>query len=222
MLSLITCIYLNLLSIINNNLYILNHLDKKIKYNINITDNIIDYHYGNKILNINDMKSTIKVVINSLSNINNNDHIINLIIETMIVETTLGKANFKTTAIKYNNHGIVQFRLDTAEYILNWLKNNNIIVYKEVMQFYNYNLTLKENVTNNVLFSIALCAQYYNKKSSLNNISTISSRAKVWKKHYNTYLGVGSVNKYIKRVKKFYKDQNNGRSKTWLSTYSLY
>ena len=168
----------------------------------------IEYHKGGKQLNYSRLKNTVIYVINKLPNLNvSKNRLTDLVLETFIVETHLGKSNYAESA-KRNNFGIAQIRADTAEDVLKILRKDKK-TYNELMSFYNFNMSLRDNLLYNVKFSIAMCSEYYYLRNSnlYNEIHTLRHRAKQWKKNYNTYKGAGSVQIYVDRVEKFYKNQ---------------
>ena len=168
----------------------------------------IEYHKGGEQLNYNKLKNTVIYVINKLPNLDaSKNRLTDLVLETFIVETHLGKSNY-TESAKRNNFGIAQIRADTAEDVLKILRKDKK-TYNELMSFYNFNMSLRDNLLYNVKFSIAMCSEYYYLRNSnlYNEIHTLRHRAKQWKKNYNTYKGAGSVQIYVDRVEKFYKNQ---------------
>ena len=168
----------------------------------------IEYHKGGEQLNYNKLKNTVIYVINKLPNLDaSKNRLTDLVLETFIVETHLGKSNYAESA-KRNNFGIAQIRADTAEDVLKILRKDKK-TYNELMSFYNFNMSLRDNLLYNVKFSIAMCSEYYYLRNSNlhNEIHTLRQRAKQWKKNYNTYKGVGSIQIYVNRVEKFYKNQ---------------
>ena len=168
----------------------------------------IEYHKGGEQLNYNKLKNTVIYVINKLPNLDvSKNRLTDLVLETFIVETHLGKSNYAESA-KRNNFGIAQIRADTAEDVLKILRKDKK-TYNELMSFYNFNMSLRDNLLYNVKFSIAMCSEYYYLRNSnlYNEIHTLRHRAKQWKKNYNTYKGAGSVQIYVDRVEKFYKNQ---------------
>lgn len=168
----------------------------------------IEYHKGGEQLNYNRLKNTVTYVINRLPNLDaSKNRLTDLVLETFIVETHLGKSDY-TKSAKRNNFGIAQIRADTAKDVLKILRKDKK-TYRELMSFYNFNMSLHDNLLYNVKFSIAMCSEYYYLRNSnlYNEIYTLRQRAKQWKKNYNTYKGVGSVQIYVDRVKKFYKNE---------------
>jgi hypothetical protein len=54
----------------------------------------------------------------------------------------------------------------------------------------------------NLKYAIAMCRVFYLRKPGAIPL-TLKSQAEYWKKHYNTYLGAGSVEEYIRNYKKY-------------------
>ena len=87
-----------------------------------------------------------------------------------------------------------------------WLKDNFPRVHDEVMAFYDKKKSPEWNLTHNVPYNVAMSTAYYWRRmgdSLAGNITTLEDRAKVWKTHYNTYLGKGSIAGYIKKAGKY-------------------
>lgn len=161
-------------------------------------------HHGNKKLDISKLKYEIYQISKTLPNIQYSKNLANLIIETIAVETNLGQANYLKNDHITKNYGLGQFVLSTAKHILKVKKKSDIKTYNAMMKYYDHSMSLKDNVRKNVKFTIALQIEYYHMcdKNILSKISTVRDRAKVWKKHYNTYHGSGSVESYIACVNK--------------------
>ena len=129
------------------------------------------------------------------------DRIVKMIAETACVETNCGQY------IKQINGpacGIFQIEPRTARDII-----DHFIFYKPKLRnnfakLYNDYLTLEQNLCTNLMFSIFMCRCFYLRiKETIP--STVEDRAKYWKKYYNTALGKGTVEKYIKAVDKYAK-----------------
>lgn len=194
--------YANGLNYTDYNIQITNsHIENKhIKYKPKIR---IYTHKGGHELNHYEMRETIKAVVDIFDIIENKEKIEKLIYETMIVETRLGKAKYDYASNNYRNYGIAQIRTETAQDLKNYLKNNNKKDYINLMSLYDRNHSEKDNLLYNVPYSIAVCGLYYIRrdKNISYKINSLSDRAKAWKKHYNTYKGLGTVAIYQKRVK---------------------
>lgn len=167
---------------------------------------LIFSHNGGKELNHEHMKETIKAVIDKFDIIKNKQNIEKLIYETVIVETRMGKAKYDYASKNYHNYGLAQIRVETAEDLKHFLKKNKPLDYKNLMSLRNNRYSEKDNLLYNVPYSIAVCGLYYIRrdKNIQYKINTLSDRAKAWKKHYNTYKGMGTVAIYEKRVKEYY------------------
>lgn len=169
-------------------------------------DPLILKHKGGSKLNDLDMMQTIYSVVSKMPNIPHTTEVIDLIYETIIVETNVGGASYTYAAKNWHNYGIAQIREDTAEYLLQWLGDIRPEAKTAVMSYYDKKLSLKDNLLVNVPFSVAVAAQYYwHRVGDLQaNILTLEDRAKVWKAFYNG-PGAGTVNVYINRVIAHYK-----------------
>ena len=102
--------------------------------------------------------------------------------------------------------GIFQMEPATERCTLGWLKNNFPKVHSEVMAFYDKNKSPEWNRTHNVPYNVAMSTVYYWRRMGdglTDRIGTLEDRAKVWKTHYNTYLGKGSIAGYIKKAGKY-------------------
>lgn len=165
-------------------------------------------HSGGSQLKHSEVKETVQTVLENLDNLNHidQDNLSDLVLETMIVETLVGKSKYDYSSTNYRNYGIAQIRVETAKDVLEWLENKDYNVYLKVKSLMNPKVSLKQNLLYNVPFSIAICAEYYlRRNSNLHlDIQTIESRAKQWKKNYNTYKGLGTVQIYCQRVQDYY------------------
>lgn len=102
--------------------------------------------------------------------------------------------------------GIFQMEPATERCTLGWLKDNFPKVHGEVMAFYDKNKSPEWNRTHNVPYNVAMSTVYYWRRMGdglTDRIGTLEDRAKVWKTHYNTYLGKGSIAGYIKKAEKY-------------------
>ena len=128
------------------------------------------------------------------------------VLETMIVETLVGKSKYDYSSTNYRNYGIAQIRTETAKDVLDWLQRKDPNTYTKVVSLMNPKVSLKQNLLCNVPFSIAICAEYYfRRNANLHlDIQTVESRAKQWKKNYNTYKGLGTEEIYCQRVQNYY------------------
>lgn len=165
-------------------------------------------HSGGRQLKHSEVKETVTNVLENLDNLNhiNQTNLRDLVLETMIVETLVGKSKYDYSSTNYRNYGIAQIRVETAKDVLEWLENKDYNVYLKVKSLMNSKVSLKQNLLSNVPFSIAICAEYYlRRNSNLHlDIRTVESRAKQWKKNYNTYKGLGTVQIYCQRVQDYY------------------
>lgn len=154
------------------------------------------------------LRKTIKAVVLRFPNLRHTKDLQDLLFETMLVESNLLGISRKQLEM-YNNFGIAQFRMDTAKDTLGWLKHIRKDVYDVVMDLYEDKLSLKDNLRYNIPFAIAMMAQYYWRIAPdiYPNITTLEKRGILWKSAYNTHKGLGTVNDYKNRVKKYYRNK---------------
>lgn len=130
------------------------------------------------------------------------DHIA-LLMETSAVESSRG---YIVRQVGGPARGIFQMEPTTERCMRSWLKDNFPRVHDEVMAFYDKKKSPEWNLTHNVPYNVAMSTAYYWRRmgdSLAGNITTLEDRAKVWKTHYNTYLGKGSIAGYIKKAGKY-------------------
>ena len=165
-------------------------------------------HSGGRQLKHSEVKETVTNVLENLDNLNhiNKTNLRDLVLETMIVETLVGKSKYDYSSTNYRNYGIAQIRTETAKDVLDWLQRKDPNTYTKVKSLMNSKVSLKQNLLSNVPFSIAICAEYYlRRNSNLHlDIRTLEARAQQWKKNYNTYKGLGTVQIYCQRVQDYY------------------
>ena len=165
-------------------------------------------HSGGRQLKHSEVKETVTNVLENLDNLNhiNQTNLRDLVLETMIVETLVGKSKYDYSSTNYRNYGIAQIRAETAKDVLDWLQRKDPSTYTKVVSLMNPKVSLKQNLLYNVPFSIAICAEYYlRRNSNLHlDIRTLEARAQQWKKNYNTYKGLGTVQIYCQRVQDYY------------------
>lgn len=162
-------------------------------------------HNGGKRLNTKHLISTIDAVLQRMPNVKSSKKFTALILETFLIETDLGSANFEKAANKQRNYGIAQFTMETAKDTLQYLKKTRKDVYNAVMSMYDRKLSLRDNLMRNTPFSIALCAQLYLRciPDIHPNIHTVGQRATAWKVYYNSVYGDGTIENYIAKVNHF-------------------
>lgn len=160
---------------------------------------------GGKRLDEKLIRQTIRAVVLRFPNLKHTQDLQDLLFETMLVESNLMGVPQKLLE-KYNNFGIAQFRMDTAEETIDWLRHVRKDAYDVLMTLYKRELSLKDNLRQNIPFSVALMAQYYWRVAPdiYPNITTMKDRGILWKSVYNTPKGLGTVNAYMARVKKYY------------------
>ena len=130
------------------------------------------------------------------------DHVA-LLMETSAVESSRG---YIVRQVGGPARGIFQMEPTTERCMRSWLKDNFPRVHDEVMAFYDKKKSPEWNLTHNVPYNVAMSTAYYWRRmgdSLAGNITTLEDRAKVWKTHYNTYLGKGSIAGYIRKAEKY-------------------
>lgn len=93
--------------------------------------------------------------------------------------------------------GIIQMEPETAKDI-----QNNFLKYRPqldgiVSKFYNDKMTLEENLIGNLYYQIAMLRVHLLRcKGSIP--SDLMGQAKYWKDNYNTHLGKGTIEEYVR------------------------
>lgn len=128
-------------------------------------------------------------------------NVVNMILETACVESNCGEY---IKQLKGPACGIFQIEPVTAKDII-----DHFIFYKPTLlrkynQLFIQDLTVEQNLCTNLMFQIFMCRVFYLRFSE-KIPDTVEGRAKYWKKYYNTHLGKGTVEKYIKAVEKYKK-----------------
>lgn len=149
-------------------------------------------------MNYTQLKEAITDILQKLS-LNATDNAINLLVETACQESACGKY------IKQINGpacGIFQIEPNTAKDII-----KNFVSYKpnirsKLNQIYIQFMSLEDNLKYNLMYSVAMCRIHYMRVSEPIP-DTVEGRAEYWKKYYNTALGKGTVEEYIKNVNKY-------------------
>lgn len=157
---------------------------------------------GGNTVKLDQLKQTIIAVQERIS-IPSNEHTALLLLETSAVESSRGVDMIQRRGPA---RGILQMEPATEKFLKKWLKNNHPSIYKEVTSFYNYKKDKVWNRTYNVPYQIAMSLAYYWHRCGdrlLYLITTRESRAKVWKKYYNTYKGKGTISKYHEKAEKY-------------------
>ena len=170
-------------------------------------------HSGGSYVDELELYQTVHAVIWNQPNLPHTDEMVNLVYETLMVESNLGQVSYDYAAKNWRNYGMAQIREDTAEYLIGWLHKTREDAAAALLQYYDKNLSLRDNLLVNVPFSIAVAAQYYRHRipDIQANISTPVDRAKVWKSVYNG-PGAGTVNVYLNRVKQHYAKMDTSKT----------
>lgn len=158
-------------------------------------------HPGGSLIDQDRLEKTVRAVLQRMPNIKTTNELVALCMETMQTETGCGREKWETGISKWNNYGIAQFRLDTAQETLDWLKTVRRDVYNQLMDLTDRKHDLVWDLTYNIPFSIGLMVQYYWRRvpDIYSHISTKVARAEVWKSEYNSSDGKGTVQCYLDR-----------------------
>lgn len=157
---------------------------------------------GKEYINKDKLYSLAESVIKRLPHIDNRQDMVKLVVETSIAESQGGYF----ISSKNGDFGIFQIRINTANSLLDWLKFAHKDIYDAVEKFRNPKLSLAENLEKNIPYGIALCISEYWRKAGPEfhkYITSIKDRGMLWKSVYNTKLGKGTVNTYIKKVNNY-------------------
>ena len=125
-------------------------------------------------------------------------NVVNMILETACVESNCGEY---IKQLKGPACGIFQIEPRTAKDIIDHFIYYRPKLRENYAKLMNGFLSLEQNLCTNLMFQIFMCRIFYLRFSEVIP-DTVESRAKYWKKYYNTNLGKGTVEKYIKAVEK--------------------
>lgn len=154
---------------------------------------------GKDYIHPTELSDVCKSVLDRLPHINSNLQIIHLLLETSIAESRGGYI----IDSKYGDYGIFQMRLSASKSLRTWLKKYHKDVYIAIKKLRNDKLSEKDNLIQNIPYAIAMCVTYYWRIAGsqfYKHIASLEARAIMWKSCYNTKLGSGTVNLYMKRV----------------------
>ncbi len=155
---------------------------------------------GGEKLNKDKFVGMVSEVLDVMPIVPNSDDLVKLLAETAATESTFGY-NVKDRSGK--TLGIYQILLSTGKYIMERLQKEPD-VYKVLQGYMDEEKSLAHNMTYNLHFQTAMAISYYwlrvgdklSKKSE-----SLSARAKLYKKEWNTPRGAATVAKYIKDSK---------------------
>ena len=159
--------------------------------------------FTRKKLSYEEMSEIAKDVVEQLPKIKSTPEVIKLLTETAITESDGG---YYINTKGMGGLGITQVNYETAKYLLTKLKDSDIRVLDRLKDD---SLSLKENLTYNLHFNMAMCAlYYYHRKSNriYRRIKSIDGRANLWKEVYNTSEGSGTPDTYKNRVRSYQED----------------
>lgn len=96
--------------------------------------------------------------------------------------------------------GIYQMEPDTAVDVLSYLEKRRPDLYKKVVNLLANGMTLKENLAGNNLFATAMARCFFLRFPEPIPASR-EGMAAYWKKYYNTKLGAGTVDGFLRKWK---------------------
>lgn len=96
--------------------------------------------------------------------------------------------------------GIYQCEKDSAEDVLSYLINRRPALYKQVMALSTQEMSFEDNIRGNLLFATAIARCFFLRFPEAIP-STQEGKAEYWKKYYNTSLGKGTKDGFLRKWK---------------------
>lgn len=127
------------------------------------------------------------------------DSIVNLLVGTICQESACGQY---LKQVKGPACGICQMEPKTAKDIIDNYISKRAELFGNYTKLYNKNLTLEQNLCYNMMFSVFMCRVFYLRFKE-NIPHDLEGQARYWKKYYNTSLGKGTVEQYIKNYRRY-------------------
>lgn len=127
----------------------------------------------------------------------NKDDLRDFLYEVAIVESRAGLAKDSTTE---SGAGVWQFDKNAFLDTKAWIQKKKKQEFEELTGVEIENMSYYD-LTKNPIAAAFFARAYFFTRIPGKIGTTIEERALQWKKYYNTYLGAGSVEKYIKRVR---------------------
>lgn len=148
--------------------------------------------YG--VLSKDDIKKTAEIVVKILGG---GENAVKLLLETCAAETLMGTYRNK---IQYN-YGLGLCQFDKIAF-LNVQQKTSLTKKELIIKWFNIDIDKVEyrELAYSPLLSMIWCRLYYLLVPSVIP-STLEGRAEYWKKYYNSVLGSGTVEEYIKKSK---------------------
>lgn len=155
--------------------------------------------FPGKILEIGE---TVDIVLYRFSIIPKTKDIRNLLMRTFMRESKMASIPMSSVG----GQGIGQVTISSAKHFIERLKNHEPSDYNELQNLTYLKLDnmstedLKKELNENLQFAIAMSmlTYYFHDPVFYSKIGTIEKDAAMWKKNYNTYLGSGTVEGFIK------------------------
>ena len=159
---------------------------------------------GGSTVKAEQLRQTIEAVHERLSFVPKDcDGYVELLMETCAAESLRG---IYVKQKRGSAKGIFQMEPSTEEDTRKWLKKRHPEVYKEVMAFWDEKESQEWNLAYNVPYTAAMSTAYYWRRCGdalAYIVGTQQNRALIWKKYYNTHLGKGTIDGYLKKAKKY-------------------
>lgn len=158
------------------------------------------YNAGGKALCPEDLTENILAVMDRLSFVPTDENIAKLVLETIAIESSLGK---HTKQIKGPALGASQIEPATWKDLKNWMKTKPV-VYKEVMALMDKNQSeeynLKHSLATNIAATIAIYYRYNGSNLAL-RCRNKYMRYLLYKSRFNTVHGASTSSKYFTATK---------------------
>ncbi len=97
-----------------------------------------------------------------------------------------------------------QIEPETARDMHERLPRKNSLLYRKILALKDPNLSEEENIVTNLNYGCAMCVGILTLKGiRFETLGTLEARAMAWKKHYNTYLGKGTLEGYCQKSQRY-------------------
>lgn len=163
---------------------------------------LIWYWEGGTQLNHNAFEDMISEVIDAMPIVPNEYDLVRLLTETAATESSFGLIVRDKSG---KTLGVYQILLSTAEFLLKRLQRHPHVL--DIVEGYmDSNKSLVENLKYNLHFQTAMAVSYYWLRAGdelTERASTLSRRAKLYKREWNTPRGKGTEAKYIRDSKRY-------------------
>ena len=162
---------------------------------------LIWYWEGGEKLNHSNFEDTISEVIDAMPIVPYRQDLIRLLTETAATESSFGQVVRDRSG---KTLGVYQIMLTTAEYLLIKLQDYPHVLHI-IEAYMNPNKSLAENLMYNLHFQTAMAISYYWLRAGddlLEQSTSLNSRARLYKREWNTPRGKATEAKYIRDSKR--------------------